>query len=799
VLLFEFFSKEIISNSTFVPVSSISISANDMEGPQSPQQVNFTITPSDASIQTLVWEVDDENIAFIDQNGVLYPKNNGVVNVTATSADLSGNHTQTVSVNITKQTREIYVSGTSLEKSADQLFNYKDLNNNILSGIYYAYVPLTVNGDFNLKYKDENGQDVVYGIDLNGKLVQGGQAITVAKDAPYRIKLDFNTNSIEVMEISNWKLVGTQVPGSWSGGAGLELAYQGGSIWQSELTLTRDANETYDATIFRMNDRGDALLGSLWSDFSKLSYVSDKDLFGDVRNFPLPDGTYIVTLDLENYTYKFEAASIDENTIVFCGSSVADGYGAVNSEGYAYMYEQLLTERRSKNEGNSWIVKNVSIGGDNTIKVDNRYDLDVTSAGGKYLVFGLSMGNEGIMSGGQAIFDQFKNNMLDLIERAKNDGYYPIVVSNYANGLYDATDYEYVKQMNLLIHQWDVPSINVLGALDDGGGKFINGENGLDDYMEDTAHPNTKGHQEFFYSFVPSMFDAISNGKPIPGKVLNTFIEVDNNSGNNRYFKYTPEEIVHSYTVSIDMKSSDFNGDIITLNDENSNAKLSYNKTSSTLSYIDFAGNSNQVVINLNNSNWNKITISHYWAREESIIYINDQQLIVVNEQNLLKSFDVNSQINSGNISLRELYFYRSGMNIDEVSAMFNGDFLKSSLELYAPLDGQGITGSNETVNLAQSNSQLIDLGGSNLSTINNKKLELKVYPVPSSDYVIINQPFSNGILNIYSINGNSIYQSKFSQNENIKIDVRNFKKGLYLVKLSDRSNNIYSNKIIVK
>ena len=35
--------------------------------------------------------------------------------------------------------------------------------------------------------------------------------------------------------------------------------------------------------------------------------------------------------------------------------------------------------------------------------------------------------------------------------------------------------YSYVKQMNLLIHQWDVASVNTLGAIDDGTGKWATG------------------------------------------------------------------------------------------------------------------------------------------------------------------------------------------------------------------------------------------------------------------------------------------------------------------------------------
>ena len=63
--------------------------------------------------------------------------------------------------------------------------------------------------------------------------------------------------------------------------------------------------------------------------------------------------------------------------------------------------------------------------------------------------------------------------------------------------------------MNLLIHEWDLPSINLLGAIDDGKGVWATGyQNGTDIY-----HPNTDGHREFTYAMVPSLFDAIDAGK----------------------------------------------------------------------------------------------------------------------------------------------------------------------------------------------------------------------------------------------------------------------------------------------
>src|SRR5690606_3224787 len=50
-------------------------------------QITATVEPDDATIQSVEWSVDNEDIATIDQDGLLTAKDNGSVVVTATSVD----------------------------------------------------------------------------------------------------------------------------------------------------------------------------------------------------------------------------------------------------------------------------------------------------------------------------------------------------------------------------------------------------------------------------------------------------------------------------------------------------------------------------------------------------------------------------------------------------------------------------------------------------------------------------------------------------------------------------------------
>src|SRR3546814_14893550 len=113
------------------------------------------------------------------------------------------------------------------------------------------------------------------------------------------------------------------------------------------------------------------------------------------------------------------------------GSSVPAGEGATNNKGYTSLFADILKSRTSE-RGHKWETANISIGGDNTIRVLKRYDSDLLPQQGKYVVFALSLGNEGIHEHGKPMFVQCECNMQTLIRTARSDGYTPVVTYCYA-------------------------------------------------------------------------------------------------------------------------------------------------------------------------------------------------------------------------------------------------------------------------------------------------------------------------------------------------------------------------------
>jgi hypothetical protein len=385
------------------------------------------------------------------------------------------------------------------------------------------------------------------------------------------------------------------------------------------------------------------------------------------------------------------------------GSSVPYGYLIPNNQGYVYQYDQLLKARHSSGTGKNWSISNISVPGNNTINVLNRLDNDLVPLCNKYVVYALSLGNEGITTGGQATFNQFRDNIQLLINKARAEGMTPIIANCYSRGDYGPAEYNFVKQMNILIHSWDVPSINLLGALDNGAGQWATG------YTADPSHPNYAGHQEFMYSIVPSLFDALDAGKPQPAISTNTSINLNPNLGYKLEFK--GEEIVHPFTLSYEIKTSS-NGVITEFATQSgskninlSNGKLNYNSASSTA----IAGNS--VV---NDNQWHRVTLTHYYALGKTLLYVDNVVQGSVNEKIVPGTFALNT-LNAPNAAYRNLYFYRSALSNTEINELVANHLLKSSLEIYSPLDGQS---SDSLLNLAQSNNKIKKVSTSTIGLV---------------------------------------------------------------------------------
>ena len=622
------------------------------------------------------------NLRNILQTDYLYPDKDG--NIVITMQRVFG------MAHISAMRIEEYEGGTRPEEPLE--FSLLTLSGNtedvtfksIGSNSYEAYARLQA-GTFTLT-GTADGETVTLSDNGNGTFTtQGNAPFSVATDCVARITVNTSDKTVIVLPVT------MNVRGNMGAGSP-EIPYKGDGVFEGEVTLQETASQQWvDKTMYFALNNNDAYAIKRLQGAATRYDLGETEKGQSTENIYQNAGTYTITVDMKQMVYNV-SAPIDENRISVFGSSVANGQGATDWKGYRYLYGQQLIARY--NEGRSetpFYTSNVSIGGNTTVNLLNRYD-DLIRDFGRYVIFGLSLGNEGIhgASNQQAVFNQWRDNMLTLISKVRADGKIPMVMNNYTRGDYNSDDYRYVKQLNLLIHEWDVPSTNVLGAIDKGNGQWADG------YVSDTYHQNTAGHAEFMYAMVPSLFDAIKAGKAQPVRNQTKSMTVE--AGKMIYFE--PEETVHPFTVTVRIKGTE--GQVFSLAQAvNLQEAVVRVNADGTVTYTAPSGSTITSTSTVNDGGWHNITLTSYFAQRRTILYVDKVKAGEVGERlSKIEVVYVGDEANSREVS--ELSFWRSGMTPEEITSVCNGKMLKSSLEIYAPLGGV-----EDMENLAQSTNRL--------------------------------------------------------------------------------------------
>jgi lysophospholipase L1-like esterase len=413
--------------------------------------------------------------------------------------------------------------------------------------------------------------------------------------------------------------------------------------------------------------------------------------------------------------------------IAVFGSSVANGTGDdLGKEGYTGRLRELLAPR-------GWEVLNQSRGGDNTRTMAPRFAPEGTPdpkvryllpVNPSYVLLGLSLGNEGIQNGTtkaekDAIYDQFESGMRGFVARSREHHIVPIITLCYTRNDFTPVEYEYTRRMNLAINAWDVPSVNFLGAVDDGTGKWAKG------FWHDSLHPNAAGHEELVRTFVPTLFDAIEQGKPAPARAPTTgFARVEAGA---TALSFTPDASMHAFAFGVTVRATR-EGSVASISGSTLTAAmamkteqrgggrgaLEFETTALTsaepfLATIGVQGGvwaykaANGSIVRSDvkaDARPHHVLVSHYTARGESLFFVDGKLAGAAPERLEPKSFALGGP---GESDFKDLLIYRSALNADEVAALEGGRLLQASLEVYAPLTEATFQSGSAAANLAQS------------------------------------------------------------------------------------------------
>jgi lysophospholipase L1-like esterase len=752
---------EEVANPDVIEITGLEINTDNLST-TGPSQLGINYSPENTNQLAVLWTVDDESVAIIDTKGMLKPKKAGTVKVKATSV-FSNDIADSITVTFADLVTEFYLTGVATEAGNDVPADALPMRmimdaDSTLTNLFEIFTAFTGSDSFSF-ISDNDGSGSALGGDGSGNLQPlSGNAIPSPEEGWKHVVINLNDSTYVVDDMLGWNVISHMLAkeageeNEW-GGTEILTEYEGRGVWSGAVEFIEPVGaEDNPRFFFELKGTGRAVK-QIQGTVGKLVFTDQPGNIptSDIQQF---NGSYTITFDANTFTYDIDGIceEPDDYKVFFMGSSVAKGYGAsVSSEdpswylGYAYHYKELLEERFQDGEGYDWNFANISIGGNTTVDLLNRMDQHLFTGCGKYVIYGLSLANEGIMSGGEPIFNQFRDNMLTLIDLAEANDMVPIIVGNYPNGSYTLNHYEYIKNINLLIHEWDVPSINVLGTLDDGLGKWVQG------YYNDGGHPNNKGYEEFFHAMVPSLLDALAEGKEQPVRVEDTYISMGTDT-NEGMLSFAPDGEVHSFTTAFDIKTNG-TGTIASILSGNRKYRMSITETGKLKFAVD--GGAATSIKTINDGLWHTIVLTHYFANESIVLYIDGSFAGSIEAQVMADSMylcDVEEAPSS--IDFRNWFFYRSGMNADEISELDDGAMLKSSLELYAPLDGQAALGADPLVNLAQSTRTLLQLEEDNFVGLSNPATEkVSVYPSPASEVIMVEIPSLNEAMDVHIYN----------------------------------------------
>jgi lysophospholipase L1-like esterase len=398
---------------------------------------------------------------------------------------------------------------------------------------------------------------------------------------------------------------------------------------------------------------------------------------------------------------KFLPSAAHSRRIVIFGSSVAFGTGATSNQGWAYMLGQYLGTQ-------GWTYTNVSIGGNTTTDLINRFYTDVVPLRPDVVIIGLSLANEGILNptGKQTVFDGYIKNMFKLIDMCLQQGFKPIVTGTYPNNSYTSVEYNYIKQVNKVFQTSQVPYINFLGAVDDGTGKWRTG------MFADGGHPNDIGHTALYRSIPLSLFDMLS----YPEQNLNlgyppeSSIVMTNELSVNSPIEYTVgSEPFGSWTFML-------------------NAKLRAGASTGIALMTVFNGTGAPLRVRAPTLVWEVATNTVLISSTIDPRDLADHQIVLTYDYHTdIVSFYIDGVLygtstTSGwganptlftvlgrpdglfvgnNIEISRIAVYKNALNIDEIKECYRGFYPKSNLEIFSPCIDNCISAGNSLLNLA--------------------------------------------------------------------------------------------------
>jgi len=294
--------------------------------------------------------------------------------------------------------------------------------------------------------------------------------------------------------------------------------------------------------------------------------------------------------------------------------------------------------------------------------------------------------------------------------------------------------------------------VNLLGGVDDGSGHWAPG------YWTDALHPNDRGHAELARTLVPSLFDALAAGKALPTRQASAGLTLVNTAATPaKTVRLVPEDFVHPFTTALRFRTAAA-GQLLELRDSAGVASGTLRVSAAgVVIYQSAKGRTITGTVPVRNNRWHKLVLTHYYARGTTMLYVDSVREGIMAERLRLTRLDLGGAAAPGRAQYRDWLFYRAGMNQGEVLALAADSLLKSSLEVYAPLDARRVVAPDSLANLAQSTNTLA--------------AQFSLYPNPTGGevWLVSATPLGDAPVLLYDLAGRVVLQTRL-QNGRLRL-----------------------------
>lgn len=407
--------------------------------------------------------------------------------------------------------------------------------------------------------------------------------------------------------------------------------------------------------------------------------------------------------------------------ITVIGSSVAYGTGATGNNGYLRRLATALSASPY-----NFTTTNVSIGGNNTTDVINRFYADVTPTNPDIIIVGLSLANEGILGATDkaALCDSYIKNIFKIVEMGLQIGCKVVVSGCYPHNDYTATDYYFLKQTNQILENSSIPYINVLGAVDTGTGHWRTG------MFADAGHPNDVGAEAMFRVIPLSLFDRITHGEYLqPISLPQDYILTPGPQTTELISVYRPENDFGSVTAMVNVRRPTGISagrallTFVSTGASTAHLRVRNNVDVWALQFGDGATNLiDSTIASSNNKRVNLCIRSNYYTNSYSFFI--DGVLIdtVVQDVGIITHIrfgcrEDSPSVNAGDYEFSGFAVWRTALSDEQIYDAVNGKYSKASLCLLSPPVDSEIKQNGSLVNLAPSSTTL-KFETSNITTI---------------------------------------------------------------------------------